>query len=116
MYRTGYGKQSTSSLLSRQNVKSNQWVDARYVIFDLPEVQRPFRERVKQLKKSSPKITSKFVSVTEHVSCRGKQHLEEFSEKILDRGGEGVMLREPNSYYVHRRSNCLKKFKVRILC
>jgi DNA ligase-1 len=41
----------------------------------------------------------------------GKEHLQEHFNNIIAKGGEGVMLREPHSYYKIGRSESLKKFK-----
>lgn len=37
--------------------------------------------------------------------------MQKFSGQILSKGGEGVMLCEPQSLYKEGRSNSLKKFK-----
>jgi DNA ligase-1 len=52
-----------------------------------------------------------FVNIVEMVKCRGKEHLKEYANDILAKGGEGVMLREPLSLYKRGRSTSLKKFK-----
>ena len=41
----------------------------------------------------------------------GKQHLQEYCQSIVAKGGEGVMLREPNSTYTAGRSPSLRKYK-----
>ena len=41
----------------------------------------------------------------------GKEHLKEFSDGIIAKGGEGVMLREPHSLYKGGRSSALRKYK-----
>ena len=52
-----------------------------------------------------------FVKIVEFVKCTGTEHLKEFSEKVLSKGGEGVMLRESQSLYKPGRSKSLRKFK-----
>jgi DNA ligase-1 len=42
---------------------------------------------------------------------KGKQHLKEYFDDIISKGGEGVMLREPQSLYKAGRSESLRKFK-----
>lgn len=44
--------------------------------------------------------------------CDNLEHLEEELGDILSRGGEGVMIRDPNSRYEGTRSNTLLKVKV----
>jgi DNA ligase-1 len=67
-----------------------------------------------------------FVKVVDMVKCKGKciilivmatysktgsSHLKEYFDSIIAKGGEGVMLREPQSLYKSGRSNSLRKFK-----
>jgi DNA ligase-1 len=49
--------------------------------------------------------------VVEPVKCRGADHLKEYFDSILAKGGEGVMLREPQSLYKVGRSSSLRKYK-----
>jgi ATP-dependent DNA ligase len=41
--------------------------------------------------------------------------LKEYFEEIVKKGGEGVMLRKPNSMYEEGRSKGLKKYKVCVI-
>ena len=52
-----------------------------------------------------------FAKIVEFVKCEGKEHLKQFNEEILKKGGEGVMLREPGSVYKVGRSTSLRRFK-----
>jgi DNA ligase-1 len=42
---------------------------------------------------------------------QGEKHLKEFFDSIIAKGGEGVMLRKPQSEYKAGRSESLRKFK-----
>ena len=44
-------------------------------------------------------------------NLKGREHLQSYFETIVKKGGEGVMLREPNSAYKPGRSSSLRKFK-----
>jgi ATP-dependent DNA ligase len=46
------------------------------------------------------------------VTLPGKGHLRQYFEEIAKKGGEGVMLRKPNSLYEAGRSENLCKYKV----
>ncbi len=52
-----------------------------------------------------------FAKVVEFVKCEGKEHLQQFNDSIIAKGGEGVMLREPRSMYKQGRSTSLRRFK-----
>lgn len=44
--------------------------------------------------------------------CESNDHLEEELGKVLAKGGEGVMIREPTSMYERSRSDTLLKVKI----
>jgi DNA ligase-1 len=52
-----------------------------------------------------------FVRIVDTIKCRGSEHLKEYFNSIVDKGGEGVILREPQSLYKAGRSESLRKFK-----
>ena len=54
---------------------------------------------------------SDFIKIVSPIECQGKEHLQQFFEQIVAKGGEGVMLNEPNSFYEAKRSKNLRKFK-----
>jgi DNA ligase-1 len=70
------------------------------------------KERIEFLKemKERGELPS-FVRVVDTEKCKGREHLKEYFDKIIAKGGEGVMLREPQSLYKAGRSNSLRKFK-----
>ena len=47
----------------------------------------------------------------EHKVCKSKEHLMEELDSVIAKGGEGVMLRDPESLYENRRSASLLKVK-----
>ena len=52
-----------------------------------------------------------FVNIVETVKCEGKQHLKEYFSSIVAKGGEGVILRDPQSLYKPGRSENMRTFK-----
>ena len=67
-----------------------------------------FKERIEFLQ--GLKLPS-FAKIVEFVKCEGKEHLKRFNKAIIEKGGEGVILREPGSLYENKRSTSLRKFK-----
>lgn len=47
----------------------------------------------------------------EHIVCTGKDHLEKKMDEVIANKGEGVMIKDPNSKYEHKRSEKLLKVK-----
>jgi len=52
------------------------------------------------------------VTVAEKEECKDIQHLEKHFQDILDKGGEGIVLRDPNSLPIAGRSPGYLKHKV----
>jgi DNA ligase-1 len=63
-----------------------------------------------QGKKFSKKIVTRYPKIQFSLP-EGNLHLKEFFTSIVAKGGEGVMLREPQSMYKSGRSESLKKYK-----
>jgi len=56
---------------------------------------------------------SKFIDIAEKVVCQGTNHLESFFQDVIDRGGEGIILRDPQSLLQPGRTTSYLKHKVR---
>ena len=54
----------------------------------------------------------KVVEVAPKQVCENTDHFERFLQSVLDKGGEGVILRDPSSPYEHGRSKGYLKHKV----
>ena len=91
-----------------------QWEKMKYMIFDLPHSQLPYEERITQLKKLS---LPSHVILVESIKCRDNNHLLKMLNEVVSEGGEGLMLRRPQSLYeAGRKSNVLLKVKVPFHC
>ncbi|TFK20564.1 DNA ligase/mRNA capping enzyme [Coprinopsis marcescibilis] len=108
--------QSTVSIV--KTVNSPHWQNITFEIFDTPSHgDLPFETRIKTLQtifgSSDTEGTHQcaHVKVVEHVAARDHAHVLERLKEVEELGGEGVMLREPDSKYQGSRSNTLLKVK-----
>ena len=99
--------QKTIAIVRRQD-QSDHWKSIRYLIFDAPAHGGKFEDRLASLK-SLPVLP--YGAVHPHTRCTGKPHLEEELKRIEALGGEGLMLRQPESLYQIGRSSTLLKVK-----
>jgi DNA ligase-1 len=100
--------QATMSVVRSQGM-SDAWKKVRYLVFDAPSHPGAFEDRldaVKQLVKGAP-----YAKAIRHYRCKGEGHMVNELEVIESRGGEGLMLRAPESEYEGRRSRTLLKVK-----
>jgi len=72
-------------------------------VFDAPSVKDTFEARMKAIKKWFDKKNVPYARVVVHTKCKGEDHLHAELSKIEKKGGEGLMLRQPGSFYVGAR-------------
>ncbi len=54
----------------------------------------------------------KYIGIAEKVVCQGNEHLESFFQDVIDKGGEGIILRDPQAILQPGRSPSYLKHKV----
>jgi len=110
----GRGKfQDTVSIV--KTINSPHWQSITFQIFDVPSLaEKPFEERFEYLQQTfgpgGPHAAPHIV-VVEQVEAKNKEHVFQRLKEVENVGGEGVMLRKPQSPYEGRRSNTLLKVK-----
>ena len=81
------------------------------MVFDAPKMKQPFRLRYKKLKEVIEKQNNEHLVLVEHEICKSREHLAEWMDRITNNGGEGVMIRDPESKYEGKRTDKLLKVK-----
>jgi DNA ligase-1 len=99
--------QKTISIVRRQD-QSDHWKQIKFLIFDAPAQGGTFEERLELLRGLG---TPAYAAIHPHVRCTGLTHLQEELGRVEALGGEGLMLRQPQSKYVVGRSASLLKVK-----
>jgi DNA ligase-1 len=102
--------QRTVSIVRRQDA-SDLWRQIRYVVFDAPQQNGPFEQRIKHCRDYFRECFCPFADVLSQYVCRSVDHLQVELENVLQLGGEGLMLRQPGSVYESGRSTSLLKVK-----
>lgn len=104
----GEFEETTSVVLSQ--TPDERWKRVRFMVFDAPQAPGTFEQRMEFLKRTLP-AGKRFVEVVAQVRCEGTKHLLAERDRIIALGGEGMMLRQPESAYEARRSPTLLKVK-----
>ena len=81
------------------------------MVFDAPLVKGNFTQRIEVVKEVIDQMSETVCEVLKQTKCTSKEELGVLMEEILGEKGEGVMLKDPNSSYEHKRSNYLLKVK-----
>jgi len=100
--------QRTMSIVRRHS-PDERWKEIKFMVFDAPDQGGTFEDRIKALTEIIS--GSKYVVLVEHTLCTGKDHLETELNRVISLRGEGLMLRQPGSYYQRSRSSTLLKVK-----
>ncbi len=102
--------QRTVSIVRRHD-QSEHWRQIKYVLFDAPGVDGPFEERQKALFEMIWQHHPQYATVLDQMCCTGIKDLKAELARIESLGGEGLMLRQPESQYEVGRSTTLLKIK-----
>jgi DNA ligase len=102
--------QRAVSIVRRQD-KSEHWKQIKFVVFDAPGLEKGFEARMKFLQESLAAGAAPYALAHEQQLCRGIDHLKLELARLEALGGEGLMLRKPESKYESGRSQTLLKVK-----
>ena len=104
------------------------WMSIKFYVYDAPELENEFYDRYIALEeivreaevfwedykltlgKEFQSVTCPLV-ITKHYEVESIEHMKTFYDGILEKGGEGIMIKNPWSNYEGKRSNHLLKYK-----
>ncbi len=106
----GRGKfeEAISTVLSQ--TPDGRWEGVRFMVFDAPLAKGTFEQRMEFLRVTLPK-ENRFAKSVLQERCKGTAHLIAERDRVVGLGGEGLMLRKPESEYEAGRSPTLLKVK-----
>ena len=102
--------QRTVSIVRRQD-ESERWREIRFLVFDAPQAQGVFENRLALVQDCFARHKPPFAQVLDQKRCRNTAQLDSELSRIVALGGEGIMLRQPGSVYEAGRSSTLLKVK-----
>lgn len=107
------GFQDCVSIVRTQDAPKRWKFKVSYQVFDVPSMGHlPFEKRLAFLKNLiEVKLKIKWINLVKHFPVRDDAHIQEVLDEVTSEGGEGLMLREPGSVYIHGRSRTLLKVK-----
>ena len=104
----GQFEEALSTVLSQ--TPDERWKGVRFMVFDAPQAKGTFEARVAFVQATLPK-ENQFAKPVVQYLCKGAAHLIAERDRVVALGGEGLMLRKPESEYETRRSPTLLKVK-----
>ncbi|MEA3208109.1 MAG: ligase 1 [Chthoniobacter sp.] len=104
----GQFEETISTVLSQ--TPDDRWKHVRFMVFDAPQAKGTFEQRVQFLHATLP-AENQFAKPVLQERCQGTAHLLTERDRVVGLGGEGLMLRQPESAYEAGRSPTLLKVK-----
>lgn len=102
-----------SGLARRHENEDDMWKNVNYMVFDTPNTDLPFEERIKSIKNALKRAGNppaiKLVKFTKYDPALTS--IETELKKVEEEGGEGLILRKPYSLYTFKRSHEMLKVK-----
>ena len=105
----GQFEETTSTVLAE--TPDDRWKSVHFMVFDAPKAKGTFEERMQFLQATLPK-ENRFAKLVVQRRCQGTAQLLAERDRIVELGGEGLMLRQPESEYEPGRSPTLLKVKL----
>lgn len=87
------------------------WHKLKLQVFDVPNAEGNLFERLEKLRNYLKQKPTPYIAIIEQIPIRDKAYLQDFYQKVLTEKGEGVVVRNPNSTYIHGRSAQILKLK-----
>jgi DNA ligase-1 len=106
----GHGKFEETMSIVRSETPDERWKQVRYMVFDAPQAKGLFEQRM-QFLRATISEENHFVTMVTQERCQGAAQLLAQRDRVVREGGEGLMLRQPQSAYEARRSPTLLKVK-----
>jgi DNA ligase-1 len=96
---------SNISLIVCDKIPSDKWHEIKHYIFEVPHVKGGLFERLERVKPYEDDI----IKLIPQKEIKSKKELQRFLKDVEAKGGEGVVVRDPNApYAVKRTSKALK--------
>ncbi|MCK4441930.1 MAG: DNA ligase, partial [Sulfurovaceae bacterium] len=95
------------SSIVRGSLYPENWERVTYNIFEVPNVKGGLFERLSKVKP----YKSKILKIIPQIKVKNKANLQKFLKEIEAKGGEGVVVHDPNSPYIAKRTSKALKVK-----
>ena len=101
----------TSATVRRQTPDDAEWRQLRYMIFELPQAEGDFRERVRAMQAIVAEAAAPWLQAVEQFTVRDRKELDAKLARVVKAGGEGLMLHRADAPYLTGRHDTLLKMK-----
>ena len=116
LYIPGEPLNKISGLMNRDDPTDEDWKRVKFMLFDIV-VDEPYERRIPILIKTANQICGRLdgkgcpLEVVETRVIQSRGHLQEMLDKAVEEGEEGIVIRNPRSFYPYERSSDILKVK-----
>jgi DNA ligase-1 len=103
--------EQVSGIVRTQKGGEQDWKQISFMIFDLPSSLATFTQRLTIMKKLVSNSPSPYLKMINQQKFTSHQALQIELDKVIEGGGEGLMLHHINAYYQVKRNQDLMKLK-----
>ena len=105
------GFETLSGTVRREVADEQAWRRVRYMVFDLPGHPGPFDQRLRRMQELVEGLDAPYLDLVDQYRLASHGQLMAELERVVARGGEGLMLRRGSSRHRAGRSDDLLKVK-----
>lgn len=87
------------------------WYKLKLHVFDVPNAEGDLFKRLDFLRNYLAENPTPHIEIIEQIPIQNQAHWQNFYRQILDLGGEGIIVRNPNAPYINGRSAQILKLK-----
>lgn len=92
-------------------IPSKRWETISYNIFEVPNAKGDFKQRLQKAKLWFKRNPNPQINIIKQIKIKDKKHLNVFLKKIIDKKGEGVIIKNPQASYKNGRDTNILKVK-----
>ncbi len=95
------------SSIVRDKKPSLKWREIKHYIFEVPNAKGGLFKRIDKARY----YESDILKIIPQIKIKNNAHLQKFLKDIEEKGGEGVVVRDPNALYIDKRTSKALKVK-----
>lgn len=103
--------EAVMSAIQKKIPVDTEWKQVRYMVFELPEAQGSFTDRLDAMRAIIDKSTSPYLALVPQFKLDSTAALQTTLQEITQQGGEGLMMHRADALYQTGRSDALLKVK-----
>jgi len=91
--------------------QKDQWENINYYIFEVPQATGDFYARLDKAEEWFQKHSNYHVHIIPQHISKGTTDLNDYLDEVVSKGGEGVMIKNPDLDYISGRTSTILKVK-----